>query len=369
MNFVCKFCPKSYKTEKALKLHIQKAVPCNLVCRICNFNAGNRNKYDYHVRTRHTKAEDVTPGNNTKEEDVTLENNTAEKDVTPVTSELAVMPKATYIPGRARVRLPGDPPREEKPLIPLDDFNLEMLRELMQLANRENMDITIVHLHPRNKEQVTKAMQCFQYSDYAQSLHCLDQPVNEVASKVLSNFHSDPKRPQLHTIRMTDYSRKIVQVYSRPDPEQEIITWLPFAKQPTLDRLSHHASTLTTFAIENGIDKLQYKLCVREQSVCFCLPDENEKNHLIIVDSNDFDNDDDDILRSLGYGPKLKVMFYDGELCEIVQGFGFTEKARQLGELIQQKSDEVFKQLKELSFTEDDIYNFLERTRRPFCAK
>ena len=357
MSFKCPNCEKVLSSNQRLQAHLSKTMPCDFVCRTCGVKSGSRSKYYYHVKQHTPQA------NNEQNED---DNHTQSKDpdLSAQGSEIQVACNKAEAQGHHRIRLPGDDTRR---IVPIQDFNdLDIIRKLARIANEQDADIRVtIDIHPRKRKLAEDAVVHFQTSDYANSLRCLDQDINEAAANMLSDFHSDPNRPELHAIRLADNARKIVKMYSRPTPEDDRCEWMHYNHQPTLDALSEHAKALLTYSLERAANQLQFKFCAKEQCVCFCLHDTVLNKNLIIVDDNDFSGENEAVMRALKIQPVLKVMFYDGELTDIVQGFGYTEKARQLGILIEQKTEEVLTQIKDLQFTEADVRAFLERTRRP----
>lgn len=344
-------------------MHLSKTFPCDFQCGKCDFQGENRNGYYYHMRAKHP---DKTLKKVTESPQV---NELPQVDELPQVNEspqVEQIPVETYQPARrGRVRLPGDP--IDTKIIPIHDFDPQCLKELAALANKEDVEIVFerVTIKPLRRRRAEEAVKHMLTSDYAQSLQCLDRDIVSVAAEILSRFHGDPRRPQLHAIRMGDISRKMVNIHCRPVAEHDS-KWLSFAKEPTLTTLSGHTSTILTYMLERASDMLRYKFCTKEKVVCFSLHDAQQSKNIIVVDDTDFSGaEDGDMLVLLGYQPRLKVMFYDGELTDIVQGFGYTEKARELGLLINQKTEEVLQQLKTLTFREQDIISFLERTRRP----
>lgn len=367
MSFPCKKCPKKLSSKQSLKHHMKKSVPCDFQCRQCDFKANTRDGFNWHCKSMHTnKVKIKHPVESVEPVKAPQENVILDEEVS------AIEPVEKRFP-RMRVRLPGMPERPQTNLIPMEDFDPQCMRELAALANKENVEIVLerirMTIRPLRRKRAEEAVKSFQTSDYAHSLQCLQQDVNKTAAGILSKFHGDPERPHLHTIHMGDLSRKTVNIYSRPS-EEAPTQWLSFAKEPALTTLSEHASVMLQYALEMAANMLQYKFCAKEKTVCFCLHDAVQSKNLIIVDENDFDSaNDGDILASLGYKPRLKVLFYDDVLTDIVQGFGYTEKACQLGLLINQKTEEVLEQLKVLALKEEDIFSFLERTRRPITSK
>ena len=266
--------------------------------------------------------------------------------------------------GGGRIRLPGVPAPTQ--LIPLQDFDPECLRELAALANKEDVEIVLERLtiKPLKRRRAEDAVKLMQMADYADSLQCLNQDLNTAAANIIAKFHSDPARPQLHIMHMGDLSRKTVKMYSRPRVTDES-KWLTIPKEPALTTLSEHASAIITYMIELASRKLQFKFCDQEKVVCFCLRDADQKKNLIIVNEDDFEGENHSFLKAIGHEPKLKVMFYDGAMSEIVPGFPYTDKAIvELGGLIEQKTEEVIEQLKTLAFKETDVISFLERNRK-----
>lgn len=358
MNNQCFRCQKIFSSSYSLQRHlVEKSLPCDLQCPDCVFKADNKNKYYYHKRTVHTTK------NKTQEihsQDIqTKEIKTAEPPI--------------------RVRLPGAPKKEHNSnLIPIQDFDPDCIRQLMDLANEKDTEIVLekvtmrMTIRPLKKKRVEEAIGMFEASDYAMSLQCLDKNVNQVAANILNKFHGDPARPTLHSIHMSDFARKIINIYSRLPELDEFdehiaqTKWLSFSKEAAFKTISKHISTLSRYALKKAADMLQYKFCVREQVVCFCLKDDVLDKSVIIVNKNDFEDDNDGIIASLGYAPVLKVLLYDGEVTDIEQGYGYTDKAVELGNLINHKMGEVEEQLKNLVFTDADIMSFLEKTRRPF---
>ena len=345
MSFQCPKCSQMLSSKERLETHLVKKLPCDFQCRLCVYKASNKTEYYSHFKNLHTPKKDAS-----------------------VLEELPVVK-------RPRVRLPGMPEiaSSGKPLIPMQDFDPQCLKDLAALANKEEVEIVLerirMTIRPLKQKRAEEAVKSFQTADYASSLRCLDQDVNTVAANILNRFHGDPGRPELHTIRMGDLSRKTVNMYSRSSDEDQS-AWLSFAKEPALTTLSEHASAVLTYALELAANMLQYKFCVRERTVCFCLHDPVLSKTLIIVDENDFEDPEGvQNLQMLGFLPTLKVMFYDGELVEIEQGHGYTSKARALGELINQKTEEVLVQLKNLVLKETDVISFLERTRRPITTQ
>ena len=351
MSFKCSKCSKLLSSLQRLATHMAKAIPCDFKCKQCDFHGENVKSYLSHALTHKIDKVEDEPS-----KEVVL-------DIEPLRRP------------PPRVRLPGMPQATPagRPLIPIQDFDPQCLKELAALANKEDVEIVLerirMTIRPLKQRRAEEAVKSFQKSDYAHSLRCLDQGINTAAANILSKFHGDPERPEQHTIKMGDISRKMINIYSRPSEEDQS-QWLSFAKEPALTTLSEHASAVLTYALELAANMLRYKFCVKEKTVCFCLHDEVLNKNLIIVDEEEFEGTSTPTVNAaLGIQPTLKVMFYDDVLTDIVQGYGYTAKAIKLGELINQKTEEVLEQLKTLVLTEADVISFLERTRRPITAQ
>jgi hypothetical protein len=104
---------------------------------------------------------------------------------------------------------------------------------------------------------------------------------------------------------------------------------------------------------------LQYKWCLHEKTVCFCLHDPVLNKTAIIIDQNTFDD------TGFATGPPiLRTMFYNGKLIDIdTDDPTKVDQAISLGNLINEKIDDVLSQLENLVLQDTDIISFLERTR------
>lgn len=337
MSFECKKCLQILSSQRALDGHERRKVPCDKVCPGCGYKAKDRHQY-----YRHQQAHLLGKIEKPAQDPVDLKEAGNEiQDISP-----------TYI------RLP----KKDDRLVPIQDYSLvSMVSELSKVANAEDVDIVLIH--PRKRNLAERAAQSFQTSDYAHSLTCFNRDINVVAAEVLDGLHGDPQRPELHSIRMGDHSRKIVKIYTRPAIEVDA-SWMPYGRVASLSALTEHAKNVLSFTFRKGVLALEYRFCVAEKCVCYCLHDDLKGRNLIIVDGNEFD-DPDGLMSfgSAGAPPYLKVLFYPGELSDLPDEY--EKDALKLGLFIQQRTDEVLKQIKHLQLTENDVSLFLEKTRRP----
>jgi hypothetical protein len=92
-------------------------------------------------------------------------------------------------------------------LIPIADFGL---LKLADYALENEMEIEIdMDIKIKMRPAAKKASEVFRQTDYINPLKLLsapDEKVSEFAAAALSKFHGDPKRPEMHTIRMTDFA-------------------------------------------------------------------------------------------------------------------------------------------------------------------
>lgn len=336
MSFECKKCLQTLSSQRALDGHDRRKVPCDRVCPKCNFKAKDRHQY-YRHQQAHLRGKIESDSDEADEAD--------EDEVEEITP--------TYI------KLPQ---KEDDRLVPIQDYSLvSVVSELSKVANAEDVDIVLIH--PRKRNLAERAAQSFQTCDYAHSLTCFNRDINEVAAEVLNSLHGDPQRPELHSIRMGDHSRKIVKIYTRPTIDVDA-SWMPYGRVASLNALTEHAKNILSFTFKRGVLALEYRFCVVEQCVCYCLHDGVKGRNLIIVDGNEFDDPDRLMLfAQAGAPPYLKVLFYPGELIDLPEEY--EDNAINLGLFIQQRTDEVLKQIKHLELTEHDVSLFLEKTRRP----
>jgi len=351
--FSCDKCPKKCRTEEQLQNHKEKDIPCDFVCRRCGKKCVNRGRFDYHMKVTHPKKKVAEPPQ-APQRRCTQE----ELDAVKQPFQWAVSPGEIVAAKRS------------VDIIPVQDFskdNLDLFCRLINLAKEKNADVTVT-IHPR-EEHAKRAGNSFITSDYTRTLQCLDNPnkINSVAANMLSDFHSDPGRPELHSIRLTDNARKIVKVYSRPEgPDGPVIDdaqcrWMPYAQQPLLKLLTEHASRLLLHAMAVIPKRLQYRYCVEKDVVCYCLDDADEdgNGNVILFSERGYDDSRPLILKAEFYQGKLdRLPEDDEEDREIVE-----EKAILL-RLMKEQGAHVLKKLEELTLTEKDVMAFLERTRR-----
>jgi DNA-directed RNA polymerase subunit RPC12/RpoP len=315
MSYQCLRCYKNLSSLKRLQTHQEKQVPCDFQCKRCDFKGTNSAEYKTHQNVHLKKISNR----------------------------------------KTRIKLP-EKRGVKTPLIPYEDFN-QCLVFLADLANKKDVEIELT-IKPSKRQ--TEALKTFQASDYANSLQCINQDINFVATNFLTNFHCDPNRPQLHTFKIGDLTRKTVNIYSRPKEEEEA-KWILLPKEPAINTITAHTSKILTYALELAANMLQYKWCVQEETVCFSLHDPILNKTAIIIDQNTFDDTGfvtgPPILRSLFYNSKLTDIEPDDHLK--------TEQVRALGALINEKIDEVISQLENLVLADTDIVSFLHRTRCP----
>lgn len=353
MSFQCSKCPKRCSTQEQLDNHLTKPVPCDFSCRLCKFKAEKRRQYDYHVKSRHPKPKPVAVETTRP----------PRRLLTP--EENKEMNRIQLVPTGATLSQMKQGPVD---IIPVQDFskdNLDLFCRLINLAKEKNADVTVT-IHPR-EEHAKRAGNSFITSDYARTLQCLDDPnkINSAAANMLSNFHSDPSRPELHSIRLTDNARKIVKVYSRPEgPDGSSVDdaqcrWMPYAQESLLKLLTEHASRLLGHALAVVPNRLEFRYCVDKDIVCCCLDntdDEEEGDDGVLILYAERDYTDSMI---------LKVEFYNGSLNQLTSDDEEQQEQREiLHSLMKEQGNQLWKNLQGLTLTEKDVMSFLERTRR-----
>jgi hypothetical protein len=276
----------------------------------------------------------------------------------------------------------AEEPVEQTPyIIPIEDFKGgplkdykggdELIRQLVAMAKGTKAQVVIVNVNVfnfNNAETLRIAAEAFKSTDLELAMKCLESPnqINQIAASLLEQMHSDPKQPQMHTIKMRkDLSRKQVDIYSRPT-EDGPGEWLPFGYNAALTKLSEHAAALVYDAICCGVTILTYKFREHKRHLFLCaaLPQLNDKT-FILYDLYD----DPDMQLSAKPNPKsisLKLVRYDGKLYDVPKNDPAIKKEiALLDKRIKSKGVEVIELLKEIQLTEKDLGVFLERTRRP----
>lgn len=339
MSVQCPKCNKTLSSRKSWLVHLEKLTPCDFACKHCEVKTTDKASYLIHQRTFH------------------FDNTPKHKNASPISEKKTVIAKKRAVASE-----------QKNDLVPIQDFSskiAEIVKHVMAMAQSAKEDGTGFEAKLTIDIKVDPALNAartFRHSDFESSLRCLESPddATRIAAGVLTNMHSDPKRPEMHTIKMKDVSRKQVNIYSRPS-EEDPGKWLPYSHEAALKKLSEHAASLVRCALAGSINTMTYKCRDEGKFICCCLPTQIEDKNIIIYDQND----DDETGLQFNNGIILKVELYDGELLDIPDDQEYKDRIRELDTHIKAKGTQVLKKLRDIRFTDKDIGAFLERTRRP----
>lgn len=360
-EIICELCDKPLSSKRNLKTHKEKTVPCDFQCRDCTFKGNNRHDYYKHRLSLHPEAKRITR----------KKQNVPENDADEFPLFKIEEPEEQKEPA-------------EQTIIPLEDFRggasndfrggEELIRHLIKIAKETtdkqvvfNIQYNVFNIYDKSGkiDPSRIAAEAFRACDYESALRCLETPndTKQIAASVLSRMHSDPKRPQMHTIKMRkDLSRKQVDIYSRPSNDAPG-EWLPYAYSAALHKLSEHAAALIYDALCGSISVFNFKFREKDRGLCVSLPTLIENKRIIVYNHYD---DDDMALMPKDLDIILRVELHEGELYDVPKGDEeIAEQIKKLDKHIKSKGIEVIRLLKDIRFTDKDIGTFLERTRRP----
>jgi hypothetical protein len=239
MSFKCPKCPKVLTSKRNLKNHLEILVPCDKVCKICNYKADNRHQYYRHQKEDH-----------------------------PVGKQTHVL--ATIAPKQKEEEYDEvltTEPMQQKPqpidFIPIEDFNwkyLESMADNVEVSERfyEKLE----HSKDKDGKEAIERIQgyerrtklIFRAENARRSLpnaimsniltclcnHC---DLSEMMLKLLNDVHAQRAEPRLLTIRANDINRKNVSIYSRPPPTDECF-WMTNSNSVALKKTRDHCESL-----------------------------------------------------------------------------------------------------------------------------
>lgn len=359
---VCELCDKALSSKRSLKIHQEKLIPCDFRCRECPFKGTDRHQFYRHQTAAHP---DMKRIKQKKEKTVSADEEIDEFPMFQV----------------------EEPEESKEPyMIPIEDFQggrsgnfqggKNLINHLMKIAKETDKQVVFIQYNvfnvynpPANMDPEQIAAHAFRASDYESALRCLETPNNtkQIAAGIINQMHSDPERPQMHTIKMRkDLSRKQVDIYSRTangTPGE----WLPYAYAAALHKLSEHAAALIYDALCGSISVFDFKFRKERRGLCVSLPTLIENKRIIVYDENENDQD-----LAMVYPYKhdisLRVELVEDELFDVPKNDEeINRKKTLLNKHIKSKGREVIELLRDIKFTDKDIGMFLEKTRRPLA--
>ena len=215
MSVKCPKCPKSLSSERNLRNHLIKKIPCDYVCRKCGVPCNYRQKYYRHLAKEH-------PALNPKTENAVIPFN----------------------------------------ITPIDDFKVTI-----------DTNIGEVTIRPRNTAEKERLFSLLRTSpgSLMQALTHLDDDYSEYLQNtlgaLLSMVHIQPSHPELHSICLTDINRRSVSFYSRTDVNGNDCRWIVHPQESSMQVLTQHARDLFSCLLHTGIAALVIQVWINDEIV------------------------------------------------------------------------------------------------------
>lgn len=242
-SYPCPKCDKTFMTQERLDVHSENRIPCDFKCGVCNKACENRNKYDYHMRTRHKKP---VPARAPQHDPV------IEQAI-----EQAIVP----------IDQAGEQPSQYQSIVPIDDFY--QLRDYAssvtsqhihqyQVVNSDPGDNTVKVMEV-NAMLTTYTLRAQEIRDMigeewmVKVLLCLTHGENdrdkflEMLLALLKGVHAN-KETRLHSICMGDVSRRTVNFFSRMAINDKTY-WQKCPKDVSIKKIQDHVGTLFSFTM------------------------------------------------------------------------------------------------------------------------
>lgn len=284
MSFKCPKCPKMLSSERRVLSHMNKKIPCDFKCRICNESLSNGRTYSYHQKTQHPIVIQQ------EEQPIVLHTNNQQQQLVSATQ-----PHTDTIVTQKMIT-PDDKPLSLQEIdemrqkmdkmdyyIPMEDFNWNYLKSIA-----DKVEITETYYNTVSKkngdqgsevekiqgiERRTKlifraenAKQCLPTVILSDILDCLDPgkvDLTEMTFKLLHDVHAQRTEPRLLTIRGNDINRKSVSIYSRPPPTDDCY-WMVNSNSVALKKTRDHCESLFNFALVSAIESMVPSLTVSQ---------------------------------------------------------------------------------------------------------
>lgn len=333
----CSKCKKDFATQQKLEEHKKKKVPCDFKCPRCPFQATSRQQYWRHGKSGCIQLE--------------LSDE----------SEAIVLAK------------------EEYPIPITDITDPDLLKQAVDFATANDCEVVIEETIIKRKitvkgknwrddqqARILRVTENIRDDDVNRALQCLEkQEAHELVPFVIDNLtqiHGDYDRKDLHSIKLTDRSRKNVKICTRQDDEPR---WLKLPRLEALSQVSAHSSKLLSSFLNEIIPKLSKCVQKTGQTVRPCLA---------LFDPAKIDDPSYEASGFIVYqeeGDPLMAMFTDGPIPPVLK-VSYEHRIKYctmdskildaLYETVQQRKDEIVELLKELVLTEQDLTPFLQRT-------
>lgn len=321
-KFVCPKCTRSVASEFSLQRHLKKNLPCDFQCRLCEFKGKNRHQYYRHMKRNH-------PDEVIKRKKQKIEPKVDKRQKQSEEEEIVDVVHIT----------------------PLEDFRWEFTNEI----DGFDVTVTIRAKTMEARERLQKMLARITPHSVMDALRFLDQDSSEsnmerAVTEALHRVHTMPNYPEMHSICLSDISRRSVQFYSRPDPTTDHCQWITHPRESSLDLLVQHARNLFSCLLEIGFASLVIQ--VYRGQIVFTM--QHSKQTLMVRYEKDWDM----VSARVRYNAKQEE--YDE--CPPSR----TEEAAQHLHIIEERKTEVMQRIKEAMPQRDHLIHFLDRGR-PVC--
>lgn len=363
MSFICHKCDKALSSKRSLSYHLNKSLPCDLICKVCDFKCSYRAQYYRHMRTHEEESQEIEKKEDSEE-------------------EILELPRAEYPEGLVPFKdyLEDHPHKPE--LIPIDDFvnHSDYIKLLQEVSDAEDCEITMreiireVVVKPTartNLDRVNKAIFGLDPSVYMKSLQCLSnrKQLDDIACDVLTNLHGDEKKPEHHTICLSDSSRKTAKIYTRIPGDRP--TWTLHPREASLHIIRKHTSNVMSLLLEHAVERLQDTSYIRDYHRKHAMGKVSQQDRIPCVcmsDSSDY------IMICFDHEANICGMMEETPL--LVEYVSYDDLFspgnidpvcfERLRESIQSRKEQILEQLHSLIIDEKKLVKFLNHTR-PVC--
>lgn len=358
MSFVCDWCNKKLSSQQWLDHHKYKTiVPCNLICRNCNLKLGSKFLYKEHAKD----CQKVTKCPDSKT--LLLTNEAATPQV-----EQTLRPRHNGTTVRAVKKK-----KEEKEIIPITDFNVDILRQLLQggieLPDGEPFEQefvveddyeTIVGADGKTTVQlgckkvfyvkVWNAQKAITRDMLFNSMRSMSKDVAlKTVTKEMMYKMINPANPEFHNIYQSDMNRGTIRVLQREEQSQNPY-WSVFPKQSASTVVNDYARKLLTFLVETGMNLLTPGIWVRPKVMCLMLVGQYDKSIVLYERRNKLE------VKNIAKGELIACE----EIKVITDG---------LKPLILERKQELFESVKrEMLLSDNDLDEWLQ-VARSGCVK
>ncbi len=237
----CHKCRRVFARSSVVTKHLQKSIPCDLKCKICNVKLISKNLYTQHV---------------------------AEHD------------DSAKLPSKQKVKYPWRAMMQNLTIldtqiivpIPIQDFQLK-----------------IDDVNPEHILRMKCAKEALSKDTFNVISSLLDlKDINMVARDLFYDvLHSNDSK--LHNICLSDVSRGTVRMLYRI-PQTDKVYWAALKKDTAMRAINEYLKSIFIFVLESGFSSLEFATCHRnsESFPCLALKGENNSSKILYANENRF---------------------------------------------------------------------------------